>query len=124
MAEATRPDGAPTLITVAPYDQVTPRGAVLGSWLLAQVDHAAGLAGRKIAGGDALILSIKELTFHGALKAGEEFVMHADLSRRGNSSFNLSLSAWAEPDADCRQILGADLLMVAVDGEGKPRKLP
>lgn len=120
---AQRPDSAPVLLTVAPYDQVSLRGAVLGGWMLTQLDYAAGLAGRKISGGDALIVAIKELGFHAALHAGEEFAMHADLSRRGSSSFNLSLSAWAEPDGECRRILSADVLLVAVDDDGKPRKL-
>lgn len=125
MAEAeTRPSSAPVIVTVAPYGEVTPRGAIFGGWLLAQVDHAAGLAGRKVAGGDALILSIKELTFHGPLHAGEEFVMHADVTRRGRTSFNLSLSCWAEPDTVCRKIMSADVVMVAVDEAGKPRELP
>ncbi len=124
MTEAVqRPDSAPVLLTVAPYDQATPRGAVLGGWMLTQLDYAAGLAGRKISGGDALIVAIKELGFHAPLHPGEEFAMHADLSRRGSSSFNLSLSAWAEPDGECRRILSADVLLVAVDEDGKSRKL-
>ncbi|MBR9651562.1 hypothetical protein IT775_10545 [Thalassobius aquimarinus] len=120
---AQRPNSAPVLVTVAPYDQATPRGAVLGGWILTQLDYAAGLAGRKISGGDALIVAIKELSFHAALHPGEEFTIHAELSRRGSSSFNLSVSAWAEPDAECRRILTADVLLVAVDEDGKPRKL-
>ncbi|MFC3141125.1 acyl-CoA thioesterase [Psychromarinibacter halotolerans] len=113
----------PVIVTVAPYGEVTPRGAIFGGWILAQVDHAAGLAGRKITGGDVVIVSIKELTFHGPLYAGEEFVMTAEETRRGNTSFNLSITAVAEPDTQARQIMTADVLLVAVDGEGKPRKL-
>nr|WP_321506746.1 hotdog domain-containing protein [uncultured Celeribacter sp.] len=118
------PDTAPVLKTVAPYGETTPRGNVFGGWCLAQIDHGAGLVGRKIAQGDVVILSIKELTFHAALYPGEEFVMHADLIRRGNSSFTLSLSAWAEPEDACRLIMSAEAVLVAVDEAGKPRKLP
>lgn len=118
-----RPDTAPVLITVAPYDQATPRGTILGGWIMTQLDHAAGLAGRKIAGGDALILSVKELVFRAPLHPGEEFAVHADLTRRGGSSFNLSLSGWAEPDTGCQLIFEADVLLVAVDAEGKSRRL-
>lgn len=124
MTEALqRPDTAPTLVTVAPHSHATPRGAVTGAWIMGQLDVAAGLAGRKIAQGDALILSIKELTFHAALSAGAEFVIHADLTRRGNSSFNLFLSAWAEPDTDCSLVMSADVVLVAIGADGKPRKL-
>jgi acyl-CoA thioesterase YciA len=103
---------------------VTPRGVVTGAWLMGQIDSAAGLAGRRVSGGDALILAIKEMTFHAPLAAGLEFVIHAELTRRGGSSFNLFLSAWAEPEAACTRILSADVLLVAVDPQGKPRKLP
>lgn len=119
-----RPGTAPVLISVAPNDQATPRGAIFGGWIMAQLDHAAGLAGRKIAAGDALVLSVEELLFRAPLRPGEEFAVHADLIRRGGSSFNLSLSGWAEPDAACRLIFEANVLMVAVDVEGKSRKLP
>ena len=118
-----RPATAPVLATLSPFDAVTPRGAVTGAWLMGQIDIAAGIAGRKVSGGDALILSIKDLTFHAALSAGVEFVIHAELTRKGNSSFNLFLSAWAEPDHACTRILSADVVLVAVDTEGKPRKL-
>lgn len=123
MTEAATPP-APVLITVAPYDQVTPRGTIFGGWLMAQVDHAAGLAGRKIAAGEVMIVSVKELTFLGPLVPGEEVVMLSALTRRGNSSFTLSLSAVAEPDTDARPVLRADVVLVAVDASGKPRKLP
>jgi acyl-CoA thioesterase YciA len=119
-----RPDTPARLITVAPFDQATPRGAVTGGWILTQLDHAAGLAGRKVSGGEALILSIRELTFHAPLRPGEEFALHADLTRRGNTSFNLAISAWAEPEGDCRKILTADVVLVAIDAAGHPRKLP
>lgn len=120
----TRPDSPPSLLTVAPFDQATPRGAVTGGWILTQLDHAAGLAGRKISGGEALILSIKDLTFHAPLRPGEAFAIHADLARRGRTSFNLALSAWAEAEGEGRKILTADLLLVAIDAAGKPRNLP
>ena len=102
----SRPDTAPVLATLSPFDAVTPRGAVTGAWLMGQLDIAAGLAGRKVSGGEALILSIKDLTFHAALSAGVEFVIHAELTRRGNSSFNLFLSAWSDPDHACTRIIG------------------
>lgn len=119
----TRPETSPVLVTASPFDAVTPRGAVTGAWLMGQIDIAAGLAGRRFSGGDALILAIKEMTFHAPLTAGIEFVIHAALTRRGNSSFNLFLSAWAEPDTASTLILSADVLLVAVDSHGKPRKI-
>ncbi|QPM90905.1 hotdog domain-containing protein [Pseudooceanicola algae] len=113
----------PVLMTMAPLDAVTPRGAVTGGWMLTQLDLAAGLAGRRASGGEALILSIKDLTFRDALRAGEDFQIRAELTRKGNTSFNLLLSAWAGASEPQREIFQADVLMVAVDAEGTPRKL-
>lgn len=116
-------DAAPILATMAPFDAVTPRGAVTGGWILAQLDLAAGLAGRRASGGDALILSIKEMSFRAPLHAGEAFAIRWALTRTGNTSFNLSLSGWAGEGDEARQVFDADVLMVAVDAAGKPRKL-
>lgn len=116
-------DVTPVLVTMAPFDAVTPKGAVTGGWLMTQLDMAAGLAGRTASGGEALILSIKDLTFKAALHAGEAFAIRADLTRRGNTSFNLSLSAQGGDGPNMREIFAADVVMVAVDTDGKPRKL-
>jgi len=121
--QPTRPVTAPVVVTVAPYDAVTPRGAVTGVWILGQLDTAAGLAGKKFSGGEALILSIKDFTFHAALSAWEEFVIHAEPVRKGNSSFDLSFSGWADPDGACTRIFSATAVLIAVDDDGKPRKL-
>lgn len=123
MTDPQKPEGQPVLITTAPYSEATPRGAITGAWIMGQLDIAAGLAGHHASGGDALILSIKDLTFHAPLSAGVEFAVHAKLTRTGNTSFNLSFSGWAAPKTTCTHIFSADVLLVAVDAEGKPRKI-
>lgn len=123
MTDLPRPTGLPRIVTVAPGSEVTPGGAIFGGWLLAQLDHAVGLAGRKLSGGAAVMLKITELSCHAPLYPGEEFAVHAELSRMGSSSFNLAVSAWADGADEGRAILSADVLMVAVDAAGKPRKI-
>ncbi|MBU2936324.1 MULTISPECIES: hotdog domain-containing protein [Pacificibacter] len=123
MTDISLPKGQPVLITTAPYSEATPRGAVTGAWIMGQLDIAAGLAGQHASGGDALMVSIKDLTFHAPLLAGVEFAVHATLTRTGNTSFDLSFSGWANPKTTCTQIFSADVLLVAVDAEGKPRKI-
>ena len=123
MTDPQKPEGQPVLITTAPYSEATPRGTITGAWIMGQLDIAAGIAGHHSGGGEALILSIKDLTFHAPLLAGVEFAVHATLTRTGNTSFDLSFSGWASPKATCTRIFSADVLLVAVDAEGKPRKI-
>jgi acyl-CoA thioesterase YciA len=123
MSDLQQPEGQPVLITTAPYSEATPRGPITGAWIMGQLDIAAGLAGQQASGGDALMISIKDLTFHAPLLAGVEFAVHATLTRTGNTSFNLSFSGWADPKTTCTRIFSADVLLVAVDAEGKPRKI-
>jgi acyl-CoA thioesterase YciA len=119
-----RPDqGTLVLRTAAPFDQVTPKGAVSGAWMLGALDTGAGLAGQQVSGGDALILSIKEATFHAPLTPGAALDMTAQTLRRGNSSFTLQLALWVDRLTAPRLILSAEVVMVAVDTAGKPRKL-
>lgn len=116
-------EAATVLATMAPFDAVTPKGAVTGGWLMTQLDLAAGLAGRHFTGGEALILSIRDLTFKAPLHVAETFAIRAELTRTGNTSFNLLLSARGGDGDNAREILVAEVVMVAVDDDGKPRKL-
>ncbi|MGO4853063.1 hotdog domain-containing protein [Phaeovulum sp. W22_SRMD_FR3] len=119
----TAPQGDLVLRTAAPFDQVTPKGAVTGAWILGALDTAAGIAGRRVSGGDALILSLQEARFHAPLTPGTAVDMTAEILRKGNTSFTLQFTLWAEPDTAPKRILTAQVVMVAVDAEGKPRKL-
>ena len=110
------------LITVAPYSEATPSGAIFGGWIMSQLDHAAGLAGRTISGGPVVIASIRELNFLAALFAGEALSVHVKLTRKGSSSFNVAVNAIAKTAPEDRGIFTADVLLVAVDGDGKSRK--
>ncbi|WP_417248671.1 acyl-CoA thioesterase [Celeribacter sp.] len=112
------------LITVPPASEASPRGPVYGGWIMTQIDHAAGLAGSKVSGGDALILSIKEMVFHAALTVGTEFTITAEVTRRGRTSFDLALTGTADPDGAAQQIVSSSVTMVAVYADGTPRPLP
>lgn len=123
MADAAM-EAVRTLVMVAPCDQATSRGAIFGGWIMSQLDHAAGLAGRKLARGDVIIASVRELTFRGPLHPGEEFVISSAVTRRGNTSLTLALRGTAEPDGPARAVFDAEVVLVAVDSDGRPRKLP
>ena len=117
------PSSDPVLITMPPYGEVTPRGMISGGWILSQIDVAVGLAGARIAGGDVLIVKISALVFLGPLHAGEAFTMHLDPTRFGSSSVTVDLSAFAGSGPDLRTILNAKVILVAVDEDGRPRKI-
>ena len=122
MSASDVPSGAALLTLVAPYDQTVPSGAIFGGWIMSQLDHAAGLAARQKFG-PCIIRSFKEITFHAALQAGEAVSIYAKLTRTGNTSAGFSFEAWSEVASEPRLIASAQAVLVAIDGDGKPRSI-
>lgn len=112
-------DDRPVILTVPTVGDTAPSGAVLGGWIMMQIDHAAGRAGRLFAG-DCVIRAIHDLTFHAPLRAGESLAIHARVVKTGRTSFRLELAGVAETGTT---IVDAALTMICVDLQGQPRPL-
>lgn len=108
----------PFILTVATVADTSPAGTVLGGWIMMQIDHAAGRAGRLFAG-DCVIRAIKDLTFHAPLRAGEDLAVYARVGETGRTSFKLQLACYSGD----RLIVDAELTMIGVDVEGHPRAI-
>lgn len=110
------PEDRPVILTVPTVGDTSPMGTVLGGWIMTQIDHAAGRAGRAFAG-DCVIRAIRELTFHAPLRAGEDLSVFARVAGTGRTSFKLELVGFSGE----RMIVDAELTMICVDAAGHPR---
>ncbi|MTH79972.1 acyl-CoA thioesterase [Paracoccus aestuariivivens] len=116
------PDSRPAILTVARPAEAGRGNTVFGGWIMAQFDHAAGRAGRGIAG-QCVIRAVQEMQFHAALPVGSDFAVHAREISRGRTSFTLELVGLANPDHAPVLIATARFIMVAIDEQGGPRAL-
>lgn len=122
MADWPAPDNRPVILTVARPSDAAMGSTVFGGWIMAQFDHAAGRAGRAVAGA-CLIRAVQEMVFHAPLTVGSDFAVFAREAGRGRTSFTLELAGVADPDGDRTPIATARFVMVAVDAAGSPRAL-
>lgn len=122
MREWPASDDRPVILTVARPADAAFGATVFGGWIMAQFDHAAGRAGRSVAGA-CLIRAVQEMVFHAPLTVGSDFAVHAREAGRGRTSFTLELAGIADPDGDRIPIASARFIMVAVDAAGSPRAL-
>ena len=122
MREWPTTDDRPVILTVARPADAAIGHTVFGGWIMAQFDHAAGRAGRNVAGA-CLIRAVQEMVFHAPLAVGSDFAVFAREVGRGRTSFTLELAGIADPDGDRTLIASARFIMVAIDAAGSPRAL-
>lgn len=106
----------------APAD-LSAEGIMPGTWLLSQVDHAAGVAGPLHVGRTAIMVAIEALTFHAPLPAKSVFTITSSLVNRGRTSFQIAIIARAGTGDNVTDVLSATLSMIAVDSAGKPTEI-
>lgn len=117
------PLSPPVLLSVPTMADATRKGAVLGGWIMLQCDLAAGRAGQLFAG-DCVIRSFRELTFHAPLYPEQALAIHVETIAQGRTSFTLRLTGTAEPEtANARLLVSAEVVMVAIGSDGRPRPL-
>lgn len=114
-------DASPVLLTVPMIADTAPSGAVHGGWIMTQIDHAAGRAGRLFAG-TCVIRAVHELTFQTPLHPGEDLAIFARVGKTGRTSFRLELLGYALHGTPAqRAVVDAELTMICIDASGRPR---
>lgn len=113
----------PDIIAVPTVGDTAAGGFVLGGWIMTQIDHAAGRAGRLFVG-PCLIRAIHELSFHAPLAAGEDLSIFATVGKTGRTSFRLEVEAVALDRTDARKVIAtASITMICIDDAGQPRPI-
>ena len=81
----------------------------------------------QVAGGRVATVAVKEFRFLAPVLVGDLVELYARLERTGNTSMSVEVDVWAqgEPDPSSRRhVAHAMFVYVAVDTEGRPRRLP
>jgi acyl-CoA hydrolase len=102
------------------------RGDLFGGELMALVDQAAAVAAIRHAGGPAVTASIERVDFRERIPVGALVTCAATVDYVGNSSMDITVEVYAErvSSGERRHTHTAHVVFVALDDDGKPRRVP
>jgi acyl-CoA hydrolase len=102
------------------------RGDLFGGELMALVDQAAAVAAIRHAGGPAVTASIERVDFRERIPVGALVTCIATVDFVGNSSMDISVEVYSErvSSGEKRHTHTAHVVFVALDDEGKPKRVP
>jgi acyl-CoA hydrolase len=102
------------------------RGDLFGGELMALVDQAAAVAAIRHAGGPAVTATIERVDFRERIPVGALVTCQASVDFVGNSSMHISVEVYSEQvsTGERRHTHTAHVVFVAVDEQGKPKRVP
>ena len=101
-------------------------GDLFGGHLMAMVDQAAAVAAIRHAGGPAVTASIDRVDFRERIPVGALVTCAASVDFVGNSSMDVSVEVYSEhvETGERKHTHSAKVIFVAIDGQGKPTRVP
>ncbi|MEO8200854.1 MAG: acyl-CoA thioesterase [Gemmatimonadota bacterium] len=101
-------------------------GDLFGGTLLSLVDQAAAVAAIRHAGGPAVTASIDRVDFRERIPVGALVTCAAAVDFVGTSSMSVSVEVYSEAisTGERRHTHTAHVVFVAIDADGKPRRVP
>ncbi len=101
-------------------------GDLFGGHLMSLVDQAAAVAAIRHAGGPAVTASIDRVDFRERIRVGALVSCIATVDFVGNSSMDITVEVYAETvsTGERRHTHTAHVVFVAIDDNGKPKRVP
>ena len=113
-------------VTPMPAD-ANGNGDIFGGWIMAQVDLAGSVLAGGIAKGRIATVAVNEFLFKQPVSIGDLLSFYAVVRRVGTTSVTVHVEVHAQRNPAAPQIVKvteANLTYVAIDNNGRPRKLP
>jgi len=101
-------------------------GNVHGGVIMRLIDNTAGIVATRHSSSNCVTASIDRLDFHNPVYVGDILKISASINYAGKASMEIGVRVEAENfmTGECRHTASAYLTFVALDGEGKPTKVP
>jgi len=114
------------LQTIAMPADTNVNGDIFGGWLMAQMDLGASVPARTRAKGRVATVAVEGMTFHKPVLVGDLVSIHADILKEGQTSLHIGVEVWVtrQPSGKRTKVTEARFIFVAVDSDGKKRRLP
>jgi len=103
-------------------------GSIFGGWIMSQVDVAGSIPANQRAKGTIVTRAVDSFEFKKPVFVGDLVSCYAEVISTGKSSITVKVDVYAERSdkgvIECIKVTEAQLVYVAIDEQGKPRKLP
>jgi acyl-CoA thioesterase YciA len=117
------PSNEPAIRVVMMPRDTNADGTIFGGVILSLIDQAAYIEAMRQAYHNYVTVSFKEVEFHEPVYVGDVISIYGQTLRIGRSSVTIHLRVCARRRHDPDQLVNvteAEVVFVAVDGEGKP----
>ena len=126
MAETSDPRGDLTVRTIAMPADTNANGDIFGGWVMSQMDQAGGIAGVDRAQGRVVTVAVDAMTFIRPVRVGDVLCVYTRVESVGRTSMKIQVEAWARRFRTKlrEKVTEATFTFVAIDDDGRPRRLP
>jgi len=131
--QSKHPDGELLLRTSPRPSDTNMNGDIFGGWIMSQMDIAGGMMAIETTRGRAVTIAVDAMKFIKPVKIGDIVCCYGKVARIGNTSITIRLEVWVKPilrELNAREedgpfmVTEASFTYVAVDHEGRKRKIP
>ena len=122
----TTPRGVTRLQTLAMPADTNPSGDIFVGWLLSQMDVAGAIHAKRQAGGRVVTVGVEAMDFHLPVYVGDQVSCFCETRSVGHTSIAVRVETWVMRSdlSEELKVTEGTFTYVAVDGQGKKRKLP
>ena len=115
----------PIVRTVPQPADMNGNGDIFGGWVLSQMDIAGGALAARVAKGRVATVAITAMTFVQPIKVGDLVSIYGEVSRVGRTSVTIALETIVQRRLDPTpiQVTHGTFVFVAIDDDGKPRRV-
>lgn len=107
------------------YEHLNHQSRLFGGRIMEWIDIVAGVVARRHSGRNVTTACIDQLDFLGPAYLGDIIELDGRITYAGRTSMEVRVDAWVESAGGEKKLINrAYLVMVALDGEGKPVKVP
>jgi len=107
------------------YEHLNCYGRLFGGRLMEWIDVVAGVVARRHSGCDVTTASVDRLEFIAPAYVGDTIVLDGRITYAGRTSMEIRVDTFVEKLSGKKERINrAYLVMVALNGEGKPTKVP
>lgn len=121
-----RPEGELSLRLIPSRQDANLHGDISGGWVVAQMDLAAESLASKVAQGRIASVALESVVFMSPIRMGAVVSIYTRLLDIGTSSIRLAIEVWTQnpSDSEKRKVADAVFVYVAIDDNGRVRRVP